>query len=90
MARVVKPISIDDELEKDILDKLNSVPNRSAYVKELIKADLNKKPEVFTDKQKEAIKDIVKKILANYEITIDNDSIKKDQEILDGIDGLMG
>ncbi len=31
--------------EKDILDKLTSVPNRSRYIKELIRADIKREKE---------------------------------------------
>lgn len=89
MARVIRPISIDDELEKDVLDKLDSVSNRSAYIKELVKADLNRKKEEFTDKQKEAIKEIVYKILSNYDVNLDKETFKADKELIAGIDDLM-
>lgn len=89
MARVIRPISIDDELEKDILDKLDSVSNRSAYIKELVKADLNRKKEEFTEDQKEAIKEIVYKILSNYDVNLDKETFKADKELISGIDELM-
>lgn len=89
MARVIRPISIDDELEKDILDKLDSVSNRSAYIKELVKADINRKKEEFTEDQKEAIKEIVYKILSNYDVNLDKETFKADKELISGIDELM-
>ena len=39
---VIRNISLDKELDGDIIDKLDSVHNRSHYVRELVRQDLKK------------------------------------------------
>lgn len=61
--RKVKSFSIDDVEDIDIIEKLNSCSNVSEYIKNLIRNDLNKNHNEFTDSQIEAIKKIVSKML---------------------------
>lgn len=68
MARVTKSFSLDDKLDKNIIEKLDSVPNRSDYIKHLIAEDLKSKKDVFSLKEKNAIKKIVLDILENYDL----------------------
>lgn len=68
MARVTKSFSLDDKLDKDIIKKLDEVPNRSDYIKNLIAEDLKTKKDVFSTKEKNAIKKIVLGILENYDL----------------------
>lgn len=68
MARVTKSFSLDDKLDKNIIEKLDSVPNRSDYIKNLIAEDLKTKKDVFSIKEKNAIKKIVLDILENYDL----------------------
>lgn len=68
MARIGKTFSFDDELDKEILDKLDSVRNKSDYVKSLILKDLKENKAVFTDAEKASIKKIVMDILENYDL----------------------
>lgn len=88
MARVTKSFSLDDKLDKDIIKKLDEVPNRSDYIKNLIAEDLKTKKDVFSTKEKNAIKKIVLGILENYdlqdkvtkEVIVDKDEKKKAME----------
>lgn len=88
MARVTKSFSLDDKLDEAVITKLDEVPNRSDYIKELIKADLKSKKDVFTIKEKNAIKKIVLGILENYdlqdkvtkEVIVDKDEKQKAME----------
>ncbi len=68
MARVTKSFSLDDKLDKDIIKKLDEVPNRSEYIKKLITEDLKTKKDIFSTKEKNAIKKIVLGILENYDL----------------------
>lgn len=88
MARVTKSFSLDDKLDKDIIKKLDEVPNRSDYIKNLIAEDLKTKKDVFSAKEKNAIKKIVLGILENYdlqdkvtkEVIVDKNEKKKAME----------
>lgn len=88
MARVTKSFSLDDKLDKEIIKKLDEVPNRSDYIKNLIAEDLKTKKDVFSTKEKNAIKKIVLGILENYdlqdkitkEVIVDKDEKKKAME----------
>lgn len=73
MARVTRSLSLDDTLDKDILEILDNQPNRSDYVKELVRADIEKKKnsDSLTEKQKEEVKRIVIEILRNNDIDLE-------------------
>ena len=88
MARVVRSFSLDSEKNKDIIEKLDAIPNRSNYIISLIKRDLENTNGLFSEEQKLAIKDIVYQILNEYKI--DNNSINKlDKETEDAINNLV-
>ncbi|MFR2529793.1 MAG: hypothetical protein ACLS9F_19305 [Clostridium paraputrificum] len=88
MARVVRSFSLDSEKNKDIIEKLDAIPNRSNYIISLIKRDLENTNGLFSEEQKLAIKDIVYQILNEYKI--DNNSINKlDKETEDAINNLL-
>lgn len=88
MARITKSFSLDDKLDEAIIKKLDVVPNRSDYIKKLIEEDLKNKKDVFTIKEKNAIKKIVLGILENYdlqdkvtkEVIVDKDEKQKAME----------
>ncbi|BDU93640.1 hypothetical protein ACY0I0_15300 [Clostridium perfringens] len=48
MARVVKTVSLNDEIDKALIDKLESVPNISDYIKTLIAEDIKENNSIFT------------------------------------------
>ena len=88
MARVVRSFSLDSEKNKDIIEKLDAIPNRSNYIISLIKRDLEDKNIIFSEEQKLAIKDIVYQILNEYKI--DNNSVNKlDKATEDAINNLL-
>ena len=92
MARVTRSLSLDDTLDKDILEILDNQPNRSDYVKELVRADIEKKKnsDSLTEKQKEEVKRIVIEILRNNDI--DLEQFKKepiDAELQEGLNLIM-
>ena len=92
MARVTRSLSLDDKLDKDILEILDNQPNRSDYVKELVRADIEKKKnsDSLTEKQKEEVKRIVIEILRNNDI--DLEEFKKEPiepELQEGLDFIM-
>lgn len=88
MARITKSFSLDDKLDEAVIKKLDEVPNRSDYIKKLIEEDLKNKKDVFTIKEKNAIKKIVLGILENYdlqdkvtkEVIVDKDEKQKAME----------
>ena len=56
--RVVQSISLDTELDEDVLIYLKSVPNKSQFIKDCIRTHLSKKDN-FTNSQIEQIREIV-------------------------------
>lgn len=90
MARVAKSVSINTETDKDILDKIENVPNFSDYVKELIREDIKDNSTSFTKKQKEDIKKLIIKVLNDENFVVNKSNDKKvDQDQLDAIDNLF-
>ncbi|EHP45038.1 TPA: CopG family transcriptional regulator [Clostridium perfringens] len=87
MARVVKTVSLNDETDKDLIAKLESVPNISDYIKGLIAADIREN-SLFTKDQKAEIKRLILKVL-NDENFIKDNSVKADKDQLDAIDELF-
>ncbi|BDU83930.1 TPA: CopG family transcriptional regulator [Clostridium perfringens] len=88
MARVVKTVSLNDETDKALIDKLESVPNISDYIKTLIAEDIKENNSIFTKVQKEEIKKIILKVL-NDENFVKETNKEVDKEQLDAIDDLF-
>lgn len=88
MSRVVKTVSLNDEIDKALIDKLESVPNISDYIKKLIAEDIKKSNSIFTKVQKEEIKKIILKVLNDENFVKKNDK-EIDKEQLDAIDDLF-
>lgn len=57
--RLVKPFSFDPERDKDIIKHLEKQPNASAYVRELIRADIESGGKQLTLNK-------ISKLLENY------------------------
>lgn len=87
MARVTKTVSLNDETDKALLDKLESVPNISEYIKKLIAEDIEENNSSFTKVQKEEIKKIILSVLSdeNFSRKINKEV---DEEQIDAIDNL--
>lgn len=75
--RKVKSFSVDDVLDLDIIDHLDKQSNTSEYIKRLIRNDINNKPQVLTEAQKEEVMRIVSDMLKNKNISI------KEEEVFD-------
>lgn len=87
MARVTKTVSLNDETDKALLDKLESVPNISEYIKKLIAEDIEENNSSFTKSQKEEIEKIILKVLNNENFSRKTDK-EVDEEQIDAIDNL--
>ena len=61
--RVVQSISLDTELDEDVLIYLKSVPNKSQFIKDCIRTHLSK-TDNFTKSQLEQIREIVHSIVS--------------------------
>ncbi|NFO48357.1 hypothetical protein FDB40_15840 [Clostridium botulinum] len=70
--RKVQSFSVDDVEDKEVLDLLNklsskgSKTNKSAYIVNLIKEDIKKEKKLFTDEQREEIKQIFMDLLKDH------------------------
>lgn len=90
MARLVKTFSVNDETDRDIIEKLESVPNISDYIKALISEDIKENGSIFTKVQKEEIKKLILKILNDENFIINKDKNNAiDQDQIDAIDDLF-
>ena len=87
MARVTKTVSLNDETDKALLDKLESVPNISEYIKKLIAEDIEENNSSFTKSQKEEIEKIILKVLNSENFSRKTDK-EVDKEQIDAIDNL--
>lgn len=88
MARVTKTVSLNDETDKALLDKLESVPNISEYIKKLIAEDIKENNSNFTKVQKEEIEKIILSVLSDKNFTGKTDK-EVDKEQIDAIDDLF-
>lgn len=76
MARITKSISLNSDLDIDILNKLESISNISDYIKELIREDIKGNSINFTKNQKKEIEKIIMEILNKNDFTINKDNSK--------------
>lgn len=88
MARVVTTVSLNEETDKALIDKLESVPNKSDYIKALISKDLKENDSIFTKVQKEEIKKYILEILDSENFTRKTDK-EVNKEQIDAIDDLL-
>lgn len=69
--------SLDDEADKEIIDYLNSLKNKSAYIADVLRADIKKKGS-FTESQKEEIRAIIREFISEGNtIAADHDDKKE-------------
>ena len=85
--RKVRSFSLNTEEDKDILDKLEEVPNISEYIKKLIRDDISNGTSLTTA-QREEVKRIVMEILKDKAIEIKEEDInsKFDEDAIDALD----
>lgn len=85
--RKVRSFSLNTEEDKDILDKLEEVPNISDYIKKLIRDDISNGTSLTTA-QREEVKRIVMEILKDKSIEIKEEDIdeKFDEDAIDALD----
>lgn len=88
MARVVTTVSLNEETDKALIDKLESVPNKSDYIKALIAEDIKESNSIFTKVQKEEIKKIIFKVL-NDENFVKKTNKEVDKEQIEAIENLF-
>lgn len=84
--RKVRSFSLNTEEDKDILDKLEEVPNISEYIKKLIRDDISNGTSLTTA-QREEVKRIVMEILKDKAIEIKEEDIdeKFDPDAVDAL-----
>ena len=84
--RKVRSFSLNTEEDKDILEKLEEVPNISDYIKKLIRDDISNGSSL-TVIQREEVKRIVMEILKDKAIEIKEEDIdeKFDADAVDAL-----
>lgn len=84
--RKVRSFSLNTEEDKDILEKLEEVPNISDYIKKLIRDDISNGSSL-TVIQREEVKRIVMEILKDKAIEIKEEDIdeKFDPDAVDAL-----
>ena len=85
--RKVRSFSLNTEEDKDILDKLEEVPNISEYIKNWIRDDIFNGTSLTTT-QREEVERIVMEILKDKSIEIKEEDINKkfDPDAVDALD----
>lgn len=83
--RKTKSFSYDEDKDKKVIDYLNSMDNSSAYIVNLLRADMNKK-STFTDEQKKEIVNIIQQYINDNEITATKSTDKVDPDLLNALD----
>lgn len=85
--RKVRSFSLNTEEDKDILERLEELPNISDYIKRLIREDISNGSSL-TSAQKEEVKRIVMEILKDKCIEIKEEDIesKFDEDAIDALD----
>lgn len=85
--RKVRSFSLNTEEDKDILERLEELPNISDYIKRLIREDISNGTSL-TASQREEVKRIVMEILKDKCIEIKEEDIesKFDEDAIDALD----
>ena len=85
--RKVRSFSLNTEEDKDILERLEELPNISDYIKRLIREDIANGTSL-TAAQREEVKRIVMEILKDKCIEIKEEDIesKFDEDAIDALD----
>lgn len=85
--RKVRSFSLNTEEDKDILERLEELPNISDYIKRLIREDISNGTSL-TATQREEVKRIVMEILKDKCIEIKEEDIesKFDEDAIDALD----
>lgn len=81
--RKTKSFSYDEEKDKNVIQYLDKMSNASAYIVNLIKADMNKKSS-FSDEQKREILNIIQQYVNDNEISVTKSKV--DSEVLSALD----
>jgi hypothetical protein len=83
--RKTKSFSYDEEKDKKIIEHLDKISNASAYIVNLIRADMNRK-NTFSDEQKKEILNIIQQYISDNEISVTESKEKVDSEVLNALD----
>lgn len=82
--RKVETYSVDDVLDKDIIDFLKTLPNKSQYIKGLIRNDMMS-DSTLTKAQRAEVESIIYKILENKQVQIKDQTEEVDSELLEAL-----
>lgn len=82
--RTTTTVSLNKIEDKDIINKLEKVGNKSDYIKALIREDI-KSGSNFTAEQREEVLNIIKEFLKDKEVTT-KDKEKVDEDIVNALD----
>lgn len=83
--RKTKSFSYDEQNDKEVIKHLDKMSNASAYIVNLIRADMNKKSS-FTDDQKREIFKIIQQYISENEIVVTKSKDEVDSEVLNALD----
>ena len=83
--RKVESFSVDTENDSDIIEHLKKCSNKSQYIKDLIRKDMNNK-RALTEEQIAEVKTLIWNMLKDKEFNVVQEEITVDQDVLDALD----
>lgn len=85
--RKVISFSADDQKDKDIIRHLKKQKNASAYIVDLIRADINNTKKNFSNAQRQEIVNIIEQFISENNISLETRTKKSiDPEIKNALD----
>lgn len=87
--RKVESFSVDTENDKDIINHLKKLKNKSQYIKDLIRKDINTS-RALTEDQIREIKELIMEVIKDKEFNIVHEEMSVDDDIYNALLDLEG
>lgn len=85
--RKVISFSADEKIDKDVINYLKKQKNASAYIVDLIRADINNTKKNFSNAQRQEIVNIIEQFISENNISLETRTKKSiDPEIKNALD----
>lgn len=87
--RKVESFSVDTENDKDIINHLKKLKNKSQYIKDLIRKDINTS-RALTEDQIREIKELIMEVIKDKEFNIVHEEMSVDDDVYNALLDLEG